>query len=93
MPNVLLEAMACQKAVVATPVGGALDAIENRKNGRIVPVNDVNSLTSVVRELLSDRSQREQLGALARQTVQSRYTDRNELDGNLTVYRNLGLQG
>ena len=93
MPNVLLEAMACEKAVIATPVGGALDVIEDRKNGRMVPVNDVQSLTTILEELLSDRSQRERLGASARQTVQSRFTHRNELDGNLAVYRTLGLQG
>lgn len=93
MPNVLLEAMACEKAVIATPVGGALDVIEDNKNGRMVPVNDVHSLTTILRELLSDRSQRDQLGASARRTVQGRFTYRNELDGNLAVYRNLGLQG
>ncbi len=93
MPNVLLEAMACEKAVIATPVGGALDVIEDHKNGRMVPVNDVQSLTTILQELLSDRSQRDRLGASARQTVQNRFTHRNELDGNLAVYRNLGLQG
>ena len=93
MPNVLLEAMACEKAVIATPVGGALDVIEDHKNGRMVPVNDVQSLTTILQELLSDRSQRDRLGASARQTVQSRFTVRNELDGNLNVYRTLGLQG
>jgi glycosyltransferase involved in cell wall biosynthesis len=93
MPNVLLEAMACEKAVVATPVGGALDVIEDCKNGRMVPVNDVTSLTTILIELLSDRSQRDQLGTSARRTVQGRFTYRNELDGNLSVYRNLGLQG
>jgi glycosyltransferase involved in cell wall biosynthesis len=93
MPNVLLEAMACEKAVIATPVGGALDVIEDSKNGRMVPVNDVQALTTILQELLSDRLQRDRLGASARQTVQSRFTYRNELDGNLAVYRTLGLQG
>jgi L-malate glycosyltransferase len=93
MPNVLLEAMACEKTVIATPVGGALDVIEDCKNGRMVPIDDVHSLTTILQELLSDRSQRNQLGTSARRTVQSRFTYRNELDGNLAVYRNLGLQG
>ncbi len=33
MPNALLEAMACEKAVIATPVGGAMDVMEDGKNG------------------------------------------------------------
>ncbi len=44
MPNALLEAMACGKAVVATPVGGAPEVIKNGKNGMLVNVNDPHAL-------------------------------------------------
>jgi glycosyltransferase involved in cell wall biosynthesis len=93
MPNVLLEAMACEQAVIATPVGGALDVIEDGKNGRMVPVNDEITLAKVIEEILSDRSQWRHLGESARRTVQQKFTYRNELEGNIAVYRNLGLQG
>jgi glycosyltransferase involved in cell wall biosynthesis len=39
MPNAVLEAMACEKAVVATPIGGVVDVVEDGKNG--IPAQDV----------------------------------------------------
>jgi glycosyltransferase involved in cell wall biosynthesis len=79
--------------VIATPVGGALDVIEDGKNGRMGPVNDAITLAKVIEEILSDRSQWRHLGEAARRTVQQKFTYRNELEGNIAVYRNLGLQG
>ncbi len=92
MPNALLEAMACEKPVIATPVGGVLDVVRDCENGRLVQVNDINSLTSIIQEVLSDGNLQKQLGRSARQTVQSEFTLQNELDSNLLLYRNLGLR-
>lgn len=92
MPNVLLEAMACEKAVIGTPVGGVLDVLQDGKNGRIVSINDVNSLSIVIRDLLSDKALRNRLGAAARQTILHKFTLQNELSGNLDVYCKLGLK-
>ncbi|HUF00546.1 MAG TPA: glycosyltransferase family 4 protein, partial [Anaerolineales bacterium] len=92
MPNALLEAMACEKAVIATPVGGALDVLDDCENGRIVPINDINSLTTITQEVLSDKILQKKLGRSARRTIQDKFTLQNELDGNLTVYRKLGLK-
>jgi glycosyltransferase involved in cell wall biosynthesis len=91
LPNALLEAMACERPVIATPVGGVLDVVEDRGNGRIVPVNDVNSLATTIQEVLSDKDLQKHLGHSARQTVSERYTPQMELDGNIKLYRKLGL--
>jgi len=91
LPNALLEAMACEKPVIATPVCGMLDMLKDGENGRIVLVNDVDALTMVIQEILSDKNLQRHLGGLARQTVQSKFTLQNELDGNLALYRKLGL--
>lgn len=92
MPNSLLEAMACGKAVVATPVGGISEVVKDRENGRIVPVNDIRSLSTILQELLSDKNLQKHLGRSARLTIQSEYTLENELNRNLGLYRNLGLK-
>lgn len=92
MPNALLEAMACEKPIVATPVGGVIEVVKDCENGRIVPVNDVNSLTTVIQEILSDKSEQKHLGKSARLTVQDKFTLEQELDGNLELYRKLGIR-
>jgi glycosyltransferase involved in cell wall biosynthesis len=92
LPNALLEAMACEKPVIATPVGGVMDEVNDCEDGRIVPVNDVHSLAKIIQELLSDKNMQKHLGRSARQTVQRRFNLQNELNGNLLLYRNLGLK-
>ncbi len=87
MPNALLEAMACEKAVVATPVGGATDILEDGKNGIFINVNDKSALVDKVFELLSDPQKRECLGKSARETIVNGFTPEKELKANLAVYK------
>ncbi|MBC7878651.1 MAG: glycosyltransferase [Anaerolineales bacterium] len=91
MPNALLEAMACEKAVIATPVGGAMDVVEDGKNGVIVNVNDENMLAEKILELLNDPKKRTILGKHARQAVTEGFTLEKELQANLDIYRKLGI--
>ena len=93
MPNAVLEAMACEKAVVATPVGGISDVIKDRENGLTVPTNDADSLSKAIIELLNDQALRVRLGKSARETIQKEFTLQKELDANLNVYKTLGLKG
>lgn len=51
-PNVLIEALACGRPVVATPVGGAVEIVDE-SNGILTPVADVQSLTSALRTALT----------------------------------------
>ena len=91
MPNAILEAMACEKCVIATPVGGTKELIENGKNGMLVNVNDANALIEKILELLDDREKRESLAKHAREFVVSNFKPEKELNANLGVYRSLGL--
>ena len=91
LPNALLEAMACEKAVIGTSVGGILDAVSDCENGRLVPAKDSAQLASAINELLSDNEQRKKLGMAARQTIINSFSPHQELQGNLDVYRSLGL--
>ena len=91
MPNAVLEAMACGKAVIATPVGGIKDVIEDEKNGIIVNVNDANIFEEKILELLDDSEKRKLLGTNARELIVSKFTLENELEANLNIYRKLGI--
>jgi glycosyltransferase involved in cell wall biosynthesis len=92
MPNAVLEAMACGKAVVATPVGGIPDLLEEGKNGRLVKVSDVHGLSETVLELLRSPELRARLGESARAVVVQKFSPEKELEANLEIYRRLGIQ-
>ncbi len=92
MPNALLEAMACEIPVITTPVGGALDVIQDGKNGIFVNVNDPDMLAGKILELQRDPDQRATLGRRARESILERFTPEKELEANLSVYRSLGLR-
>ena len=70
------EAMAHGRPVVATAVGGLVDAIEDGVTGLLVAPGDAAALRRRLDTLLLDRPQRERLGSQAR----ARATDRFSLD-------------
>jgi glycosyltransferase involved in cell wall biosynthesis len=92
MPNAILEGMACGKTVIATQAGGVMDVLHDGKNGRLVSINDINSLSMVIQNVLSDKALKSRLGEEARLTILDKFTLENELDGNLAVYCKLGLK-
>jgi len=92
MPNAVLEAMACERVVIATSVGGIKDIIEDGKNGVIVTVKDAKMLAEKILELLEDPEKKSILGKNARELIMSKYTLEKELEANLSIYRKLGLK-
>ena len=74
MPNVVLEAMAAGRAVVATSVGGTPELITDRLTGLLVPPDDVEALSQGVLSLLGDAALRLRLGQAARVSVESHFT-------------------
>lgn len=89
MPNALLEAMACGKPVVVTPVGGMAEVVEDRANGLVVPVDDADALRRAIETLLDDASLRENLAANARRDVIEKCSAEKELTANLAIYQQL----
>ena len=87
MPNSLLEGMACERAIVASNVGGIPDVLRHGENGVLVAPGDVNALADALLELLTDASRRAQLGRAARATVESEFTPAREIERNLEIYR------
>jgi len=89
LPNVLLEAMACERTVVASDVGGLSDVIENGQNGFLVPPRDKQALVEQILSALADADQRRVLGQAARATILRDYTPQHELNNNLRIYHQL----
>ena len=89
LPNSLLEGMACERAIVASNVGGMPDVVRNGENGLLVPPGDVTALAGTIIELLADPARRTQLGRAARATVETDFTPGKEIERNLEIYRSL----
>ncbi|HZM22532.1 MAG TPA: glycosyltransferase family 4 protein [Anaerolineales bacterium] len=91
MPNALLEAMACERPVLVTSVGGMLDVVKDGENGIFVPIKDSDALARAIDKVLANAELRKRLGKAARQSIIDCFSLQKELDRNLTVYRKLGL--
>lgn len=61
MPNVVVEAVACGKPVIATRVGGIPDFVTDQ-NGIIVAPGSVPQLTKAISMLVNDKRLRDKLG-------------------------------
>ncbi len=64
------EAMAWGRPVVASRVGGLVDAVEDGVTGLLVPPGDVAALRAALQQLLGDAELRARLGAAAREKAQ-----------------------
>lgn len=80
------EAMAHGRPVVASAVGGLLEAIEDGVTGVLVPPRDVAALRQALEELLADAGRRTRLGVAARAHAVERFSREAEADSLLAVY-------
>lgn len=73
LPNVLLEAMAAEKAIVATEVAGIPMALRKGEEGMLVPEKDVSELANALDKLSRSKELRSELGRRARQRALEDY--------------------
>ena len=66
LPNVLLEAMASGRAIVASDVAGIPQAIRDGRDGLLVPEKDSEALAAAIASLAQSKTRRAELGASAR---------------------------
>jgi glycosyltransferase involved in cell wall biosynthesis len=88
-PMALLEAMAAERAVIATEVGGNPEVVTHGVNGCLVPPADPQALAQAILALLGDDRSRATLGAAARQRVASAFTRERMVRETLSFYQHL----
>jgi glycosyltransferase involved in cell wall biosynthesis len=81
------EAMAYGRPVVASAVGGLLDAVEDGVTGLLVPPRDPAALRAALEQLLGDEALRARLGAAARAKTERELSWPAATDGLLAAYR------
>jgi glycosyltransferase involved in cell wall biosynthesis len=70
LPNVLLEAMAYARPVVATPCAGTRDLLVDGVNGLVIAPDDPAALAAALKRLAEDSALAARLGAEARRTAE-----------------------
>jgi len=92
LSTVVLEAMCCGCAVVATNVGGIREQLPPGK-GLIVPAGDTVKLGAAICRFLSDPALRERSGNEAKDYALSTYTISSMIDRHIALYERLAANG
>ena len=93
LPLSLLEAMAWQRPVVATRVGGIPDVVEDQVTGLLVPDDDEHALADALQRLISDPARARAMGQSGRQRVEREFVLDRCVDRHIALYEQLRRAG
>lgn len=74
LPNAVLEAMAMEKPIVATDIGGIPDLVEDGENGFLVPAFDHKRMASALLDLVRDGDLRARMGHIGREKIKKSFS-------------------
>ena len=87
--NVILEAMACAKPVIATDVGGNPEGIRHDQSGFLVPVGDVAAFGQRAETLIAGAHLRKTMGMNGRRLAETEFSLAAMVKAHQEVYFNL----
>jgi glycosyltransferase involved in cell wall biosynthesis len=87
--QVITEAMALAKPVIASRAGGVLEIIEDTKSGVLVEMGDVQGNVDAVTRLLEDRNTANHLGKMGRSRVLEHFTIQKSANAVLDLYKSI----
>jgi glycosyltransferase involved in cell wall biosynthesis len=89
LPLSLIEAMAWQRPVVATRVGGIPDVVEDEVTGLLVPDDDEQALADALGRLQADPARARVMGQAGRLRVEQEFTMARCVDRHMELYTQL----
>ena len=89
VPQVILQALAMKKPVIATNVGGIPEVIKNKETGLLIPPKDVDAIVDAVIELYKNKNLRDFLGKEGRRLVEERYSFDKTIQKIEEIYKTL----
>lgn len=85
----LIESLACQKAVVATNVGGTPEIVDHGTNGFLVEPKDEKQMSCSILKLLRDKELAEKMGTSGRRKAENLFDIRTNVATMKRIYRDL----
>jgi glycosyltransferase involved in cell wall biosynthesis len=86
VPQVIMQALALRKPVVASAVGGIPEVIQHERTGVLVPLNDPQALAAAVVRILRDPSSAAEWARAGGQLIDTQYTLGRMIDRTAAVY-------
>ncbi len=86
VPQALMQAMACGKAVISTPVGAISEAVKDQQTGLLVEPKNAKQLAQAMLRLYQETALRQQFGEAAVQHIQENFSDAQMLDRMESVF-------
>ncbi len=86
-PVAAIEALAAERPVVATDVGGVGAVVEEGRSGFLAPAGDPGALASALARLAADPELRARMGANGRRRMRERYATERMVDDVEALYR------
>jgi glycosyltransferase involved in cell wall biosynthesis len=74
LPMAFLEAMAMERPLVATRVGGVPEMIEEGRNGHVVAPRDPEALAAAILDVVSDPARARAMGRRSREVAEERFS-------------------
>lgn len=88
-PNAVIEAMAAGLPVVATAVGGVIEAVIHGETGFLVPIRDPSAMAEALVTIARDATLRKRFGEQGRAVAQRRFALDTCADAYISFYRRL----
>ncbi len=85
----VVEAMACEKTVIATNLEPFPEIIKEGETGFLVPLHSPEDLADAITELALDEGKRKEMGKMARKDVEERFDINKIADDYLRIYEEL----
>lgn len=87
MPFSILEAMACQKPVIASCIGGIPSIIDNGVNGLLVPPGNISKLIEKILFLLKNKKYADKIATNARKKALSEFSLEKMINETIKVFQ------
>jgi glycosyltransferase involved in cell wall biosynthesis len=89
VPKILLEAAACERAIITTDAPGCRETVRSGENGLLVPPKDGLSLAQAIRVLVEDPVLRADMAKKSRELAVKVFSEDLVIKRTLSVYREL----